>query len=118
MDQLRETEASQGSQCRKILDTGMHIGMCLFVLGIAAAAYGLLPYPAQHSAHESILPPENAPLTKAHWIQIAVLAIALVIDVMKGSSLGFVIPGMRVEYGLNAAQVAILPVFALLGTTI
>lgn len=101
------------------MGTPMLIGMGLIVLGIAAAAYGLLPRrPARHSTHESILPPEDAPLTKAHWIQIGVLAIALVIDVMKASSLGFVIPGMRVEYGLNAPQVAILPGFALLGTTI
>jgi len=101
------------------MGTPMLIGMGLIVLGVAAAAYGLLPRrPAQRTAHESIVPPEDAPLTKAHWIQLGVLAIALVIDVMKASSLGFVIPGMRVEYGLSAAQVAILPVFALLGTTV
>jgi putative MFS transporter len=97
----------------------MLIGMGLIVIGVAAAAYGLLPRrPAQQATNESIIPPEDAPLTKAHWIQITVLAVALVIDVMKASSLGFVIPGMRVEYGITAAQVAILPVFALLGTTI
>ncbi len=101
------------------MGTPMLIGMALIVLGIAAAGYGLLPRrPAQHSTHESIFPPEDAPLTRAHWIQIAVLAIALVIDVMKAASLGFVIPGMRVEYGLNAAQVDVLPVCALLGTTV
>jgi putative MFS transporter len=97
----------------------MLAGMGLIVLGIAAAAYGLLPRrPAQSSTHEFIRPPEEAPLTRAHWIQISVLAIALVIDVMKAASLGFVIPGMRLEYGLDAAQVAVLPVCALLGTTI
>lgn len=101
------------------MGAAMLIGMGVIILGGAAAAYGLLPRrPAQDARHGSILPPEDAPLTKAHVIQIAVLAIALVIDIMKASSLGFVIPGMRVEYGLNAAQVAILPVFALLGTTI
>ena len=101
------------------MDTGMLIGMGLIVSGIAAAAYGLLPRrPSQRSAHESILPPEDAPLTGAHWKQISVLAIALVIDVMKAASLGFVIPGMRVEYGLTAAQVAVLPVCALLGTSL
>jgi putative MFS transporter len=101
------------------MDTGMFIGMGLIVLGIAAAAYGLLPRrPARHSAHEFILPPEDAPLTRAHWMQITVLAVALVVDVMKAASLGFVIPGMRAEYGLTAAQVAVLPVCALLGTTI
>ena len=101
------------------MGTAMLIGMGVIMLGGAAAAYGLFPRrSARHADYGSILPPEDALLTKAHLIQIAVLAVALVIDVMKASSLGFVIPGMRVEYGLNAAQVAILPVFALLGTTI
>jgi putative MFS transporter len=46
------------------------------------------------------------------------LSIALVIDVMKASSLGFVIPGMRTEYGLSFSAVAVLPFVALLGTTV
>jgi putative MFS transporter len=101
------------------MGAGMLIGMGLIVLGIVAAACGLLPRrPAQHSAHDSILPPEDSRLTSAHWLQILVLAVALVVDVMKAASLGFVVPGMRAEYGLAAAQVAVLPVCALLGTTI
>lgn len=101
------------------MDTPMLIGMGLIVLGIIGAAYGLLPRrPAQTAEHGSIVPPEDTPLTNAHLVQVVVLTIALVIDVMKAASLGFVIPGMRVEYGLNAAQIAILPVCALLGTTI
>jgi len=101
------------------IDNGMLMGMAFIVLGIGATAYGLLPRrSAQHSPHSSVLPPEDSPLTHAHWLQIGVLAIALIIDVMKASSLGFVIPGMRAEYGLSAAQVAVLPLFALLGTTV
>jgi putative MFS transporter len=57
---------------------------------------------------------EDAPLTKAHWIQIVFLSVALVIDVMKASSLGFVIPGMRSEYGLSFSAAAVLPFVALL----
>ena len=64
------------------------------------------------------LPPEDAPLTKAHWIQIGLLAVALVIDVMKAATLGFVTPGMRAEYGLGAATIAVLPLVALTGTTV
>jgi MFS transporter, putative metabolite:H+ symporter len=37
---------------------------------------------------------------------------------MKASSLGFVIPGMRTEYGLSFSRAAILPFVALLGTTL
>jgi putative MFS transporter len=68
------------------MDPGMLIGMAIIILGIIAAAYGLLPRrQPQPFRYGSIAPPENAPLTKAHWIQIGLLAIALVIDVMKGA---------------------------------
>ncbi|HUZ95900.1 MAG TPA: MFS transporter [Edaphobacter sp.] len=101
------------------MGTGMYIGMGLIVAGFAAAAYGLMPRRTKGNiAYEEIEPPESAPLTRAHWIQIIVLATALIIDVMKAASLGFVIPGMRAEYGLSFAGVAVLPFFALLGTTL
>ena len=101
------------------MDTGMLVGMGLIILGIAAAAYGLLPRrQPQPFSYGSIAPPEDSPLTKAHWIQIALLAVALVIDVMKAATLGFVVPGMRAEYGLGSAAIAMLPVCALLGTTV
>ena len=48
----------------------------------------------------------------------AVLALALIIDVMKPASLGFVTPGMRTEYGIDRATVALLPFSALLGTAV
>ena len=101
------------------MGTGMYLGMGMIVAGFVAAAYGLMPRRTQGNiAYEEIEPPESAPLTRAHWIQIIVLATALIIDVMKAASLGFVIPGMRVEYGLSFAGVAVLPFFALLGTTV
>jgi putative MFS transporter len=102
------------------MGTGMLIGMGLIVAGFAATAWGLLPRrnAAGPGVTEDMAPPEDAPLTRAHWIQISVLAVALVIDVMKAASLGFVTPGMRVEYGLSFAAVAVLPFVALLGTTV
>ncbi|MFZ0661896.1 MAG: MFS transporter [Acidobacteriaceae bacterium] len=101
------------------MGTGMLIGMGLIIAGFAATAYGLLPRrPTGRIPYAEIAPPEDVPLTRAHWVQIIVLATALVIDVMKAASLGFVVPGMRVEYGLTFAGVAVLPFFALLGTTV
>ncbi|HET7103373.1 MAG TPA: MFS transporter, partial [Terracidiphilus sp.] len=100
------------------MGTGMIIGMGLIVAGIGATAYGLLPSRGKALTYEEIAPPEDAPLTRAHWLQIALLSIALIIDVMKPATLGFVIPGMRTEYGLSFASVAILPFSGLLGTTI
>ncbi len=101
------------------MDTGMLAGMGLIVAGFAATAFGLLPR-RKHArgVYEELAPPEDAPLTTAHWIQMAVLAAALIIDVMKAATLGFVIPGMRAEYGLDFAAVAVLPFVALGGTTV
>lgn len=48
----------------------------------------------------------------------ALLAVALIIDIMKPASLGFVVPGMRAEYGLPNALVAALPFAALSGTVV
>src|ERR1700674_3857390 len=61
------------------MDPGMLLGMVLVVPGIVAAGYGLLPDPSPGvHVHESIAPPEDAPLTSAHWGLMAVLAVALV----------------------------------------
>jgi putative MFS transporter len=89
------------------------------VLGVIVAAYGLLPpRERQQASTARIIPPEDAPLTKAHWIQIGLIGLALVIDVMKAATLGFVTPGMRAEYGLGSASIAVLPFVALTGTTV
>ncbi|HEX8233649.1 MAG TPA: MFS transporter [Caulobacteraceae bacterium] len=101
------------------MDPAMLWGMVLIVVGVAAAAYGLRPAVAGQLPDEvTVSPPEDAPLTRAHWVLMAVLAVALVIDIMKPASLGFVMPGTRAEYGLDPAQVAWLPLTALFGTVI
>ena len=103
------------------MDTGMLAGMGLIVLGTLIAGFGLLPKEAPvHSAGTiaTIAPPENAKLTSAHWRLMLVLSIALIIDIMKPASLGFVTPGMRMEYGIGRATVALLPFSALCGTAV
>jgi putative MFS transporter len=101
------------------MDAGMLWGMALIVLGVLAAGYGLLPAAAANgTAHTVMAPPEDAQLSAAHWKLMGVLAIALVIDIMKPASLGFVTPGMRVEYRVSAATVALLPLSALIGTAV
>lgn len=97
---------------------GMLFGMFLIVAGFAATAYGLLPVRVHKLQIEQTAQSVDGPLTRAHWIQIAILATALVIDIMKAASLGFVTPGMRVEYHLTASQVARVPFAGLLGTTV
>ena len=103
------------------MDAAMWWGMLLIVAGIAVAGYGLLPrrlviHDARH--HLTVSAPEDAPLGWAHWQLMLVLTVALVIDVMKPASLGFVVPGMTVEYGVSKAMVAWLPFAALCGTVV
>jgi putative MFS transporter len=99
----------------------MYAGMALIVLGIAAAAYGLLPpsrADVQEHELETLAPPEDAALTPRHWLVLAALAVGLVIDIMKPASLGFVTPGMSAEYRVDPATVALFPLSALAGTTL
>src|SRR5579862_8577410 len=101
------------------MDPGMILGMALIVSGIAAAGYGLLPRAVKsNEPFIAIAPPEDAPLTAAHWMLMAVLSVALIIDIMKPASLGFVTPGMRSEYAIGKATVAMLPFCALVGTAV
>lgn len=109
------------------MSNAMVIGMALIIAGIAAAAYGLLPRSAslgEHQAEEAKLSQvrfkamDDAELSPAHWGMLTVLGVALVIDVMKPATIGFVLPGMREEYGISTAQVALFPFAALTGTTI
>jgi putative MFS transporter len=100
----------------------MVAGMGAIILGVAIAAYGLLPknISRQLAASQDIVvtPPEDAPLSRAHWTLMSVLVIALVIDIMKPASLGFTIPGMVSEYGVPKATASLVPFFALTGTVI
>jgi putative MFS transporter len=101
------------------MDAGMLWGMALIVVGCVGAGFGLVPARAAgEDTHEVIAPPEDAPLARAHWQVMVVLAVALVIDVMKPASLGFVTPGMRDEYHVSKAVVALLPLSALVGTVL
>jgi putative MFS transporter len=100
-------------------------GMAAIVSGLALSAYGLLPRwsvlrtPRSADAISYYTRAmDDAPLQWAHWWLLLVLGVALVIDVMKPATLGFVLPGMRSEYGISTRDAAYLPLFALTGTTI
>ena len=105
------------------MSTLMLVGMLLIIGGMGLTAFGLMP---SHDRSASRTPASGmhfqamdaARLTSLHWGMMLVLGVALVIDVMKPATLGFVIPGMKGEYGLKGAQVALLPLIALSGTTI
>jgi putative MFS transporter len=100
----------------------MYFGMAAIIGGVAIAAYGLLPsnIAEQRSTNRAIVvtPPEDAPLSLAHWTLMSVLVVALGIDIMKPASLGFTIPGMIAEYHRTKATVSLVPFCALLGTVV
>jgi MFS transporter, putative metabolite:H+ symporter len=102
------------------MDTGMLWGMAAIVAGVGLSAYGLLPRPSGRPGPlvrlDVVAPLENSPLRAAHWQVAGLLALALVIDIMKPASLGFVTPGMRSEYHVGDATVSWLPFAALAGT--
>jgi len=100
----------------------MIAGMVAIVSGVGIAAYGLLPkdIAKQLAVSQDIVvtPPEDAPLSQAHWTLMAVLVIALIIDIMKPASLGFTIPGMVKEYHVPKSSASLVPFFALTGTVV
>src|SRR3954447_16530621 len=100
----------------------MILGMAAIVAGCGIAAYGLLPrdIARQLTASQEIIvsPPEDAPLSRAHWMLMSVLVIALIIDIMKPATLGFTLPGMMTEYHVTKATVSSFPFSALAGTVI
>lgn len=103
----------------------MRSGMVSIVIGLGLATFGLLPRwsmlrapRAADATRVFTRAMDDAPLRWAHWWLLFVLGIALVIDVMKPATLGFVLPGVRAEYGITTQQAAMLPLVALTGTTI
>jgi len=79
------------------MGNGMLVGMALIVLGIIAAGLALVR-PAVAEAQDSLpalldLPAQEPRLTRVHWMPMATITIALVIDVMEPASRGFVVLG-------------------------
>jgi MFS transporter, putative metabolite:H+ symporter len=100
----------------------MCFGMTLIATGIALTAYGLFPARTGKakdlSAAYQLHTMDNAKLSWAHWQLVFVLGVALVVDVMKPATIGFVLPGMRQEYGITASTASLLALFAMIGTTV
>src|SRR6266550_3616454 len=93
----------------------MLTGMVLILGGLLLAAYGLIPLgrsadvEAKKTAGLHFHAMDSAHLTRAHWGLLFILGVALIVDVMKPATLGFIVPGMRAEYGLTKAMVAMYP---------
>jgi MFS transporter, putative metabolite:H+ symporter len=104
----------------------MKVGMALIVVGLALAVAGLVPRArapsATRYARVRVRALDDAPLRRAHVALLVVMAAAVTIDVMKPTTLAFVVPGVADEYNLKSplhphatVPVAWLPLCALTG---
>jgi putative MFS transporter len=107
------------------MDGLMLTGMALVPAGVLLSAYGLMPRLAQmrRTLHSERAPlpfhaADHVPLNREHWKLVAVLTMALAVDVMKPATIGFVMPGLSAEYGISAATGGLLALSALVGTTV
>jgi len=107
----------------------MKAGMALILAGLALSAYGLVPRAGgvdlDRVARVRVRALDEAPIRRSHVLLLLVMAAAVTIDVMKPTTLGFVMPGMTREYGLRSplnpdgdVPVAWLPLCALTGMVI
>jgi putative MFS transporter len=111
------------------MDSSMMIGMLLIIVGLVASLYGLYPRSAEATAglvsQIRVRALDEAPIRAAHVGLLVVMAIAVTIDVMKPTTLAFVVPGMAQEYGLRSplnpageVPVAYLPLSGITGTVL
>lgn len=103
------------------MDGWMAAGMALIALGLPLSFIGAIPRRITHEADyaDTVFEArDDAPLGKRHAVVLAVLVLGLVIDTMKPATLGFVLPGLREEYGIDPETSALLPFVALTGTTV
>lgn len=106
------------------MDSWMLAGMAAIPVGLAFAAYGLMPRLAQMRAALqgsdglSFHVADGVPLNAEHLKLVLVLMVALAVDVMKPATLGFVMPGMSDEYGITHSSASVLALVALTGTTV
>ena len=107
------------------MTAAMYAGMAAIAGGLLLSAYGLMPRLAQmrqtlhgDTRHLHFHVADGVPLNHEHWKLVAVLVVALVIDVMKPATLGFVMPGMSAEYGIAKPAASLLALVALVGTTV
>lgn len=102
-------------------DPEMLVGMAAIAFGVPLACWGAVP--ARHPRHADSAGTDyeardDLPLNRWHVAVLLVLTLGLVIDVMKPATLGFVLPGLRAEYGITQSTAALLPLVALTGTTV
>ncbi|WP_341939363.1 MFS transporter [Marinimicrobium sp. C2-29] len=104
------------------MDATMWVGMGVIPLGVLLAWFGLMPRLEllRQGSHGTINfhVADNSPLNVEHWKLVAALLVAVTVDVMKPATLGFVMPGMKDEYGISQSSSGTLALIALTGTAV
>ena len=110
------------------MDFSMKAGMILIIVGLLAGLYGLYPGRLQNAGAACdirIGALDEVKLNQAHVLMLVAMALAVTIDVMKPTTLAFVLPGMAKEYGLKSPLVptgtipaALLPLSGITGTVL
>ena len=104
------------------MSTTMLVGMAFIPLGLILSGYGLTPRLNQLAKSDAsqlhFHVADGIPLNCEHWKLIFALFVAVVVDVMKPATLGFVMPGMTVEYLISNQAVGTLVLVAMTGTTV
>lgn len=111
------------------VDTPMLGGMLLIAVGLISSFYGLFPASADRTARVAaqirVRALDEVPIRSTHVGLLLVMAIAVTIDIMKPTTLAFVVPGMAQEYGLRSplnptgeVPVAYLPFAGITGTVL
>lgn len=113
-------ESMDASEGMSMWTPTMLIGMLLLLVGFFVAAQSLFrgTRPSTDIAGIGVESIEHGRLRPIYWATAAVLTVALVVDVMKPLTLGFVLPGMGQEYDMPLEAVTILPLVALTGTAV
>jgi putative MFS transporter len=111
------------------MEPSMKAGMALILAGLALSVHGLVPRRGgpdrARVARVRVRALDEAPLQRSHVALLGVMAAAVTIDVMKPTTLAFVMPGAATEYGLRSplnprgdVPVALLPLVALTGMVV
>jgi hypothetical protein len=110
------------------MDGPMQLGMSAIVAGLAASLYGLYPRGGRSSLtgpRVEVRAMDDAAITRTHVGLLVVMAIAVTIDIMKPTTLAFVVPGMTTEYGLKSplnptgtVSAGYLPLAGIVGTVL
>lgn len=109
----------------------MTVGMLMIVAGAVLASYGVYPASARRDSGANyrefrVSALDTAPIRKSHVALLFTLTFAIIIDIMKPTTLAFVSPGAEAEYHLrgpllphvSALPIALYPLAGIAGTVI